>query len=117
MVASPSYCVIALPPFGIYSDFLLVLPLVRLVKMAFFFFCFFLLETILRGRNALPTNNVLLSKQRFVLIVIDFLNQFPEFLKMVFDDVIQIRINRQFVNPHNTCKPVKRFVVFLPYIH
>jgi len=29
--------------------FLLVFPPVRLVKMAFFFFCFFVLETILKG--------------------------------------------------------------------
>lgn len=95
--------------------FLWVFPPVRLVKMAFFFFCFFVLETILRERNAPPTNAPP-SKQRLVLLVIDFLNQLPELLKMVFDNVIQIRINRQFVDTHNVCKPVERFVVFLSHI-
>ena len=57
-----------------------------------------------------------LSKQRLVLFVIYFLNQFPELLKMVFDNIIQICINREFVNTHNIGKPVERFVVFLPYI-
>src|SRR5690606_11765032 len=84
--------------------------------MAFFFFCFFLLKTILRGRNALPTNNTLLSKQRLVLLVIDFLNQLPELLKMIFDNVVQIRINRQLVNAHNVCTSIERIVVFLSYI-
>ena len=51
-----------------------------------------------------------------MFLVIDFPNQFPELLKMVFDNIIQIRINRELVDAHNVCKPVEHFVVFLPYI-
>src|SRR5690606_11496467 len=80
----------------------------------FLFFCFFLLETISREKRT-PTS-LSLSEQRFVFLVINFLNQLPELLKMVFDNIIQIRINRELVDAHNVCKPVEHFVVFLPYI-
>lgn len=39
--------------------FLLVLPPVRLVKMAFFFFCFFVLKTILKGVKHLDKQTVI----------------------------------------------------------
>ena len=87
----------------------------RLVKMAFFFFCFFVLKIIFERELRILINGQL-SKQWLVLIVIDFLNQFSELLKVVLDNVVQIRINRQFVNSYNVGKPVKCFVVFLPYI-
>jgi hypothetical protein len=114
MVASPSCCV-ALPPFGTYSVSFWFFRLSALIERLSFFSVFFFWKIILR-RNALPTNNVPLSKQRFVLIVVGFPNQLPELLKMIFYNVVQIRINRQFVNAHNVGKPVKRIVVFLPYI-
>ena len=94
--------------------FLLVFPPVPLVKMAFFF-CFSLENNFKREQRTTPDTEPL-SKQRFVLIVVDFANQFPELLKMVLDNVVEIRINRQFVNSHNIGKPVKCFVMFLPNI-
>ena len=114
MVASPSGCVCPATLRDLFR-FLLVFPPVRLAKMAFFFFCFFLLENNFKRELRILTKGRL-SKQRLVLIVINFLNQFSELLKMVFDNVVQIRINRELVNAHNVCKPVKCFVVFLPYI-
>lgn len=109
-------CSVALPPFGTYSVSFWFFPLVRLVGMAFFFFCFFVLENNFKTEQRTTPDTEPLSKQRFVLIVVDFANQFPELLKMVFDNVVQIRINRELVDTHNVCKPVKCFVMFLPYI-
>jgi hypothetical protein len=85
--------------------------------MAFFFFCFFLLENNFKWEQRTTPETAPLSKQRFVLIVVDFANQIRELLKVVFDNVVQIGINCQLVDTHNIGKPVKCFVVFLPYIH
>ena len=59
----------------------------------FLFFLFFSFENNFNRELRILTKGRL-SKQRLVLIVIDFLNQFSELLKMVFDNVVQIRINR-----------------------
>lgn len=115
MVASPSYCVSPATLRDLFR-FLLVFPPVRLVRMAFFFFCFFVLENNFKRELRTTPDTAPQSKQRFVLIVVDFANQFPELLKVVFDNVVEIRINCQLVNAHNVGKPVKCFVMFLPYI-
>ena len=73
--------------------FLLFFSPVHLVKMAFFFFCFFVLKIIFERELRILTNGQL-SKQRLVLIVVDFLNQLSELLKVIFDNIVQIRINR-----------------------
>src|SRR5690606_31353100 len=114
-VASPS-CLCCPATLRDLFRFLLVFRLSALLKWLSFFSVFLFWKIILRGRNEPSPDIAPLSEQRLVLFVIDFLNQLPKLLKMVFDNVIQIRINRQFVDTHNACKPIKRFVVFLPYI-
>lgn len=85
--------------------------------MAFFFFCFFVLKNYFKREQRTTLDTAPQSKQRLVLLIIDFANYFPELLKVVLDNVVQIGINRQFVDAHNIGKPVKCLVVFLPYIH
>ena len=103
-----------LPPCGTYSVSFWSFRLSALLE--WLSFSVFVLENNFKRELRTTPGTAPQSKQRFVLIVVDFANQFAELLKVVFDNVVEIRINRQLVNAHNVSKPVKPIVVFLPNI-
>jgi len=79
--------------------FLLVFPLVRLVKMAFFFFFFFLLENNFKREQRTTPDTAPQSEQRLRFTVVQCQNHFLKFLKMVFEDIINVGIQRCFFFP------------------